>query len=141
MHANLNVTLVKVYWMGGSMRTHSSLMYSGMLSNLCGLSCIMYPFSMWYASLINLRITIVVFDVENPEQLDFLVADVRGRELSKRSAASIGTIRLRPAKAFSTASQAFDLDRALRNIHGCLHRYSPEQPDRMAVGHIVMGTQ
>lgn len=49
--------LLKVYWMGGSMRTHSSITYSGMLSNLCGLSCITYSFSMWYDSLINLRIT------------------------------------------------------------------------------------
>lgn len=30
----------------GNSRTHSSITYSGMLSNLCGLSCIKYSFSM-----------------------------------------------------------------------------------------------
>ncbi|MCP3476504.1 hypothetical protein NLM33_40555 [Bradyrhizobium sp. CCGUVB1N3] len=49
------------------------------------------------------------------------------------------------AKAFSTASQAFDLDRVLRTVQRLPqyveNRYSPEQPDRMAVGHIVMGAQ
>jgi hypothetical protein len=49
------------------------------------------------------------------------------------------------AKAFSMGSQAFDLDLVLRTIQRLPqyveNRYSPEQPDRMAVGHIVMGAQ
>lgn len=31
LDVNLNAMLVKLYWMGGSMRTHSSMTYSGML--------------------------------------------------------------------------------------------------------------
>lgn len=49
------------------------------------------------------------------------------------------------AKAFSTGNPAFDLDRVLLVIKRLPqyveNRYSPEQPDRVAVGHIVMGAQ
>jgi hypothetical protein len=49
------------------------------------------------------------------------------------------------ANAFSNGCQAFDLDRVLRTVQRLPqyveNRYSPEQPDRVAVGHIVMGAQ
>ncbi|MBR0834122.1 hypothetical protein JQ612_13055 [Bradyrhizobium manausense] len=49
------------------------------------------------------------------------------------------------ASAFSKGSQAFDFDRVINTIKRLPqyveNRYSPEQPDRMAVGHIVMGAQ
>lgn len=49
------------------------------------------------------------------------------------------------ANVFSKGSQAFDLDRVVNAIKRLPqyveNRYSPEQPDRMAVGHIVMGAQ
>lgn len=49
------------------------------------------------------------------------------------------------AKAFSAGRPSFDLDRVLRTIERLPqyveNRYSHEQPDRVAVGHIVMGAQ
>lgn len=49
------------------------------------------------------------------------------------------------AKAFGQQSQAFDLDRVLKTIERLPqyveNRYSAEQPNRVAVGHIVMGSQ
>lgn len=49
------------------------------------------------------------------------------------------------ATAFSKGSQTFDLDRVLKTTQRLPqyveNRYSPEQPDRMAVGRIVMGAQ
>lgn len=49
------------------------------------------------------------------------------------------------ANAFSKGSPTFDLDRVMRTIQRLPqyvdNRYSPDQPDRMAVGHIVMGAQ